>query len=155
MSIRKATTKDLDRLTELWMEIMRFHEGHNPYFQLIENHNNLIPEMITKRIFEGSEICFVFESQLIIEGMIFVKTEDLPPTIPFKKRGYISETIVSKNSRSKGIGEQLVSHAKQYFKKSDCEIMELQVSSKNPEGIKFWKKMGFDIGTHHMLSVLD
>ena len=111
--------------------------------------------MITKRIFEGNETCFVFETQKEILGMIFLRTELLPPTIPFKKRGYIAETIVSSKARSKGIGEHLVQHAKQFFKEANCEIMELQVSSKNEAGIRFWERMGFDIGTHHMLSVLD
>ncbi|MBD78746.1 MAG: hypothetical protein CL840_07490 [Crocinitomicaceae bacterium] len=155
MRIRQASLKDIPQMTELWGEIMKYHEGDNPFFVLVENYRELVPPMLEKRLKSDSELAFVNESDSEISGMIMLKTEDLPPLVPFKKKGYIAETVVSKNHRSRGIGEALVQQAKAYFREQGCDVMELQVSSKNPQGIKFWERMGFEVGTHHMIGLLD
>jgi len=155
LKIREATISDIPKMTELWAEIMKYHEGDNPYFVLIENYKELVPPMLEKRLNNSNEHVFLYEENTDLAGMIMLRTEDLPPILPFKKRGYIAETIVSSNYRSKGIGEVLVNKAKDYFKSQKCDVMELQVSSKNPAGKKFWERMGFEMSTIHMLSVID
>lgn len=154
MEIIDLLPKHAQQITPLWLELMEYHEGHTPYFQRMENHEQTVPLMLKNRLEKENEFGFVaFENQEPI-AFIMLRIDELPNTVPLNKRGYIAETIVSSLHRSKGIGEQLVLKAKAFFKTQNCDIVELQVSSKNPSGLKFWQSLGFYVGTHHMLSEL-
>ena len=152
--IREALLEDLDQMVKLWFEIMTYHEGHNPYFQKMDNHKETVPVILQTRMKNDNETFFVAEENEEIVGMLLTRIVDLPPTVPFKKQGYIAETIVSSGSRSNGIGEALVNHAKVFFASQGCDVMDLQVSIKNEAGFRFWKKMGFEPGTYHMISLV-
>ena len=56
------------------------------------------------------------------------------------KRGEITELIVTKNIRSKGIGQQLIDKMEEYFKSVGCEYVILDVFAYNEPGIKFYNK---------------
>lgn len=151
-TIRKAHKQDIPDLLPHWYELMKYHEGHNPYFRLVDNHEELVPAMLEKRF--DVETCLIAETSTSILGIIMIRIEDLPPTIPFRKRGYIAETVVLDQYRSLGVGQSLVEHATSYLKAQGCDILGLQVSPQNPKGIQFWERMGFQIGTHHMYKVI-
>ena len=59
------------------------------------------------------------------------------------KRGEITELIVTKKIRSKGIGQQLIDKMEEYFKSVGCEYVILDVFAYNESGIKFYNKKGY------------
>lgn len=59
------------------------------------------------------------------------------------KRGRISELIVSKNVRSKGIGNRLLNEMEKYFKSQDCEYVLIDVFAYNENAIKFYNKNNY------------
>ncbi len=59
------------------------------------------------------------------------------------KRGEITELIVSKKIRSKGIGKQLIKKLEDYFKSIDCEYIIVDVFAYNDLGINFYNKEGY------------
>ena len=59
------------------------------------------------------------------------------------KRGRITELIVSKNVRSKGIGNMLISKVEEYFKSVGCEYILVDVFAYNNIGINFYNKCGY------------
>ena len=59
------------------------------------------------------------------------------------KRGEITELIVSKNVRSKGIGNMLISKMEDYFKSLGCEYILVDVFAYNENAIKFYDKNGY------------
>ena len=72
--IREALLEDLDQMVMLWFEIMTYHEGHNPYFQKMDNHPETVPPMIVKRL--ETETIFVAEQENKVVGMLFTRVED-------------------------------------------------------------------------------
>lgn len=54
------------------------------------------------------------------------------------KRGEISELIVSKNARSKGIGKALINKMEEYFKSLECEYIIVDIFAYNEKAIKFY-----------------
>ena len=54
------------------------------------------------------------------------------------KRGEISELIVSKNARSKGIGKALINKMEDYFKSLECEYIIVDIFAYNENAIKFY-----------------
>ena len=59
------------------------------------------------------------------------------------KRGEITELIVSKNTRSKGIGNELIKKLEEYFKSQNCEYVLVDVFAYNEIGINFYNKQGY------------
>ena len=59
------------------------------------------------------------------------------------KEGEITELIVSKNVRSKGIGNMLISKMEEYFKSVGCEYVLVDVFAYNENAIKFYDNLGY------------
>ena len=64
------------------------------------------------------------------------------------KEGEITELIVSKNVRSKGIGNELISKMEEYFKSVGCEYILVDVFAYNENAIKFYEKNGYHSRMH-------
>ena len=59
------------------------------------------------------------------------------------KRGIITELIVTKKTRSKGVGQQLMNKMEEYFKSVRCEYVLVDVFAYNEPAIKFYDKKGY------------
>lgn len=59
------------------------------------------------------------------------------------KSGEITELIVSKNIRNKGIGHKLICKMEDYFKSLDCEYVLVDVFAYNENAIKFYDRNGY------------
>ena len=79
----------------------------------------------------------------LIMGCIFSYDEYDYLDYKCPKRGEITELIVSKNVRSKGIGNMLISKMEEYFKSLGCEYVLVDVFAYNKKGINFYDKQGY------------
>lgn len=59
------------------------------------------------------------------------------------KRGEITELIVSKKSRSKGVGQKLINKMEEYFKSVGCEYVLVDVFAYNEIGKNFYNKNNY------------
>ena len=59
------------------------------------------------------------------------------------RRGEITELIVTKKTRSKGIGQLLIKKMEEYFKSVGCEYVIVDVFAYNDIGINFYHKSGY------------
>ncbi len=59
------------------------------------------------------------------------------------KRGVITELVVSKEVRSKGIGDSLIKKMEEYFKDKGCEYVLVDVFAYNDIAINFYHKEGY------------
>ena len=58
--------------------------------------------------------------------------------------GEITELVVSKEVRGKGIGKLLMTKMEEYFKSIDCEYISIDVFAYNTKGINFYEKEGYN-----------
>lgn len=79
----------------------------------------------------------------LIMGCIFPYDEYDYLDYKCPKRGEITELIVSKNVRSKGIGNLLMNKIEEYFKSLGCEYILVDVFAYNDNAIKFYDKNGY------------
>ena len=61
------------------------------------------------------------------------------------KRGRITELVVGKEYRGKGIGKELLLKMKEYLKSNGCEKIMIAVFGYNESAIRFYKENGFHI----------
>ena len=59
------------------------------------------------------------------------------------KRGEITELIVTKNTRSKGVGKALINKMEEYFKSLGYEYIIVDIFAYNDNGINFYNKNGY------------
>ena len=59
------------------------------------------------------------------------------------KKGRITELIVTKNTRSKGIGKLLIEKMENYFKNNDCEYISIEVFAYNDLAINFYQRKNY------------
>lgn len=79
----------------------------------------------------------------LIMGCIFPYEEFDYLDYKCPKRGEITELIVSKNIRSKGVGKSLMNKMEEYFKSLQCEYILVDVFAYNETAIKFYDKNGY------------
>ena len=79
----------------------------------------------------------------LIMGCIFPYDEYDYLDYKCPKRGEITELIVSKNVRSKGIGNMLMNKMEADFKSLGCEYILVDVFAYNENAIKFYERRGY------------
>lgn len=59
------------------------------------------------------------------------------------KRGVITELVVTKNIRSKGIGKELIEKIEDYFIEQNCEYVLIDVFAYNNRALEFYDRNGY------------
>lgn len=100
-----------------------------------------------EKLKENNGKCFLAVENNKAVGVIMgiVGTYDKYDYLDYKcpKRGEITELIISKNVRSKGIGQMLMQKMEDYFRSIDCEYIVIDVFAYNELAINFYKKQGY------------
>lgn len=94
--------------------------------------------------FEGK--MFLYEEDNEILGLIVglinnERTDEYDFKAP--KRGRVTELIVTKKTRSKGIGKKLLERITEYLKEKDCEDILIGVFAYNENAINFYEKNNY------------
>lgn len=100
----------------------------------------------------------LYEEENKVQGLIVSLIEnDEMEEYSFKapKRGRISELVVSKNVRNKGIGSKLLNCMTDYLKSVGCKSILIGVFAYNDNAVKFYQKNGYHLRMHDMISVID
>ena len=147
ITIRFATEQDLDRILELWKEMMDFHARLDPIFTCAEDGAEKFRDYLHHTILQDEEAFLYVAEQMLdhqLVGYCLGKIDLYPPVFASKKHGSIHDMMVSNQYRRKHIGTQLFATAKDWFHGKGITRIELQVAIKNSISPKFWAKMGFE-----------
>ena len=87
----------------------------------------------------------------LIMGCIFPYEEYDYLDYKCPRRGEITELIVNKKARSKGIGNLLMNKIEEYFKEKDCEYIFVEVFGYNDNAFKFYSKDGYHTRMNTMI----
>ncbi len=66
-------------------------------------------------------------------------------------RGEITELVISKSIRSKGIGQELMNKMEEYFISKNCEYIIVDVFAYNNKAINFYNKQGYHNRMHTVI----
>ena len=87
----------------------------------------------------------------LIMGCIFPYDEYDYLDYKCPKRGVITELIVTKKIRSKGVGKILMNTIEKYFKNKDCEYIIVDVFGYNDNAFNFYSKNNYHTRMHTMI----
>ena len=91
----------------------------------------------------------------LIMGCIFSYDEYDYLDYKCPKKGEITELVVSKNVRGKGIGDKLMKKMEEYFLSSGCSYILVDVFGYNDRGLNFYRKEGYRTRMETMIKKID
>jgi ribosomal protein S18 acetylase RimI-like enzyme len=150
--IRKATLKDLPRITQLWKSLMAYHDKHHGYgkgiFAYTKDKLALHLKFLKKQLRRRNAAVFVAEVGGKIVGHVMVQVNKVPPIYLHDKEAYICEIIVEDGYRGKGIGTALLEEVEAWANKKKMYSIGLTVHIANPEALSVYREFGFR--EHHL-----
>lgn len=88
--------------------------------------------------------CYLALENNKVIGLImgYVRSYDKYDYLDYKcpRSGEVSELIISKHSRGKGVGKELMNKMEEYFKSIRCEYIFIDVFAYNNLGVEFYSK---------------
>lgn len=116
------------------------------YNILGEDYGNLYFKQVMEEVerFEGKIYLYEENSKILgfVEGIINnEENETFELKVP--KRGRVSELVVAKEARGKGIGDKLLNKMEQHFLENGCKDVLLAVFAYNDGAERFYKNHGY------------
>ena len=135
-----------DLLVELEEYIISIDEDELD--QIHNDYRDKIIELDLKEVYENEGKCLIAVDEFnkaigVIMGIIrkYEEFDYLDYKCP--KSGEITELVVSKKARSKGVGKHLMNSMQEYFKNKNCEYIFVDVFAYNKNAINFYSKDGY------------
>jgi ribosomal protein S18 acetylase RimI-like enzyme len=146
MKILKYNESDILQLMELIKELKAFEGQYDEDYLTGDESNNLLIEEITKPVNSGYGEIFVAEEMGQIIGFISFNTDIKNMEGIFAKVQvvYVSDIVVQKYHRGKGVGKLLLAEAENYARLKGIKYLKLVLFDKNISAKKFYESNGFE-----------
>ena len=129
-----------DLMVELEEYIVSIDEDHLD--QVGKNYRELIMDINLKEIDENEGKCYIaIENNKaigLIMGLVVKYDEDDYLDYICPRKGRITQLIVTKKTRAKGVGKELISKMENYLKSIGCEYINIEVFAYNKHAIDFY-----------------
>jgi len=143
ITIRKATTKDVSAIVELWKELMDYHKKLDPIWTRSASGHERFAEFLTQHINSNDSCAFVAMDGKNPVGFCLIKISNYPPALEKQQYGELTNIAVTKKYRRRGIGKKLIKKVRQWCAKRGISRIEARYSMANKTSTEFWAKVGF------------
>jgi GNAT superfamily N-acetyltransferase len=140
--LRQASSDDLARILPLWHALYQHQFEHGMLLRLPEGAYEAWLKSMEPFLGRFANIV-VAELHGEIIAFVAGRLRTLPPYFGSATVGAISEVFVSERFRSRGIGHRLLEFALKWFEEQKIDRVELQVVAGNPDGIRFYRQLGW------------
>jgi GNAT superfamily N-acetyltransferase len=140
--LRHATVEDLDRIQPMWQALYQHQFEHGMLLRLPDGAYDAWLKSIQPFLGRFASVVLA-ELDGEIVGFVAGRIRTLPPYFGSATVGAISEVFVSDQHRSRGIGQRLLAFALKWFEDQQITRVELQVVAGNPDGIRFYRQLGW------------
>ncbi len=132
----------MDQIKPLWHALYQHQFAHGMLLQLPEGAYDSWLKSIIPFLGRFASVV-VAEKDGEIVGFVAGRIRTLPPYFGSGTIGAISEVFVSESLRGGGIGRRLLAFALEWFQAQQITRIELQVVAGNPDGIRFYRQLGW------------
>lgn len=153
--IRKATIEDLPSIHNLYKILFdRMAELEPNYMKPAPQDDTFIQRVICE---EDNFSIFVAEYNNEVQGFAIAQLQNTPPYNCFVQQRcvYLMDLVVNPNTRSKGLGKELINAVKKWGITYKADYFELSVLSDNNRAIALYEKEGFTTFNQSMRMRLD
>jgi GNAT superfamily N-acetyltransferase len=134
----------MDRIEPLWRALYQHQFEHGMLLRLPEGAFDAWLKSIVPFLGRFASVVLAEVNGEII-GFVAGRVRTLPPYFGTATIGAISEVFVSESFRGGGIGRRLLAFALalEWYKTQQITRVELQVVAGNPDGIRFYRELGW------------
>lgn len=145
ITIRKAKTDDLKDILCLNLDLFKKeYKEYDKKLNLKWTYGKVGKSYFKKRISRNDGFILVAQNGKKIVGYLCGAVKDCPYDYRLiSKYAELENMIVDKKLRGRGIGEMLVKEFLKWCKSKNADIISVNASAQNENGIKFYRKMGF------------
>ncbi len=147
---RQSTQDDLDGVIQLWEESQVYHSELDPRLVMREDAGTHVRTFYTEKFFTDNAVIMIAVLDEEIIGYASTFLQPRPPIHLEPFWGFIDALIIASRYRRHGIGTRLMKGVIEWLREKGIVTMRLSVAALNPDGIAFWKKMGFSEIMHLM-----
>ncbi len=142
--IRSATDADVERIGQLWEELVEFHWILDKELPRSSSDGaKLYARRISDRIDDDHTRILVAEIDEVIIGFTLGVIVDLVAEMFMPDiGGFLADIYVQDGHRKRGVGRKLVESLAQWFRESGVTFIELSVAHRNTEARAFWNALG-------------
>ena len=141
--IRKATRRDLDAIVALAQELMDFHKALDPFFTRSADFDALFRRFALRNIRSTAVCVLVATVDERVVGYCQGMLDRHPPSLVKPEYGLILDLCVAAAYRRTGVGEQMFTAMREWFRNKGVRRIEVRHSTFNEIAARFWPKMGF------------
>ena len=150
-SVREATQQDIDRVVELWAEMVDYHCGFDSRFwRRKPDGAEIFQKWMAEAIDDEKRVLVVAETSSEVVGFVHGQLINSPPPMEDKTSGSITDVAVAASHRGRGIGRQMMAVVLDWFKARSAEDVSLMAALPNPRAIRFYESLGFE---RHLVSM--
>ena len=145
--IRLAEERDLDRIGQLWQEMVEFHAQFDPStFRPAENGATMYSHSIQDRLSDPLSRVLVAEEEGEVVAYISGMIADITTAMFMPLRsGLLADIYVEPEYRRRSLARQLVERLSLWFHTQDVAYFEWHVSAKNEAALAFWESIGGEL----------
>ncbi|MBD3164813.1 GNAT family N-acetyltransferase [Candidatus Woesearchaeota archaeon] len=145
MKIRKATSKDTEKILKLWQELMDYHSNlDKTYFHMAKNAREVMKKHLRLNLGKRGSLIMAAEDKGIIVAFCFARMEKLPPVYENRNYCFIDTAYTKKEYRNKSIMKEMIQRIEKYYGGKGIKNIVLDAFHLNEKGVASWKKIGFD-----------
>jgi len=150
VTIRPATTRDIEAIGDLWVELMSFHAKLDARFSVpVTGRANYIRHVQNALRDDNFRVLVAVEERNVL-GYVLGYIGHNPPIFPNPTFGFIADLCITNRSRRRGAGEMLAKAICQWFRGKGLRNVQLNVAHENPISQAFWRKIGCTDYLDHM-----
>ncbi len=142
--IREFILSDIDKIVDIWIEIISWHTEFDDEFTLDPEGQVNFSFVLKSAFSDPTQTFYVALNKDDIVGFVYGYTKEHSGFFKKRKVAHVSDIAVKKNYRRKGIGTALMRRFELDFaRKNDADSITLYVHFNNEQGLNFYKKHGF------------
>ena len=142
--VREATQHDIDRVVELWGEMVDFHARYDPRYLRKDGSEDGFAEHLRGHLDDADYLLLVAEIDGEVVGFLNGELLEYPPCFEHRSHGFIDSLAVSPECQRGGLGTALLDKGMAWFSAKGVSTVEGKVLLSNPQAMGFWQKTGFE-----------
>ena len=140
--LRHATAGDMPRIEPLWKALYQHQFEHGMLLRLPEGAYDAWLKSVVPFLGRFASVVVAARNGELI-GFVAGRVRTLPPYFGSASVGAISEVFVSESHRGGGLGRRLLAFSLEWYQAQQITRVELQVVAGNPDGIRFYRQLGW------------